>query len=414
MLNMFSSDSYFNYASGIYSKIKIDAENPNTTSAQSFWNSASLIPATLAEMAGSVLWLAKTIATNPHIQELEELENREDEELENRIKIQPHLPNMEDIRSVSLKTLHRQWKTNNEILIGILSCEIIPHIGFHGTNKDGLEGIMESKKSDLRNYKSDDWIYVASYTDQLDPITFLADLYTCAYKALGYMEENGGIFTVRTKCNSSMHKYIWTISNSFPDCKDHDSYEEKKFLQLINRKKSDEGDGDFDDTRNISISLCSKHNKPLIKTKHFFTACEFKLKFDPENYEKKILGVLKDNERVYSRKHLKNLYHSFYSLDPDTLQEYNYRYNLAKRFEMQEIIFKAFLHANIIDHENSHSSLLAEQQKGEELMQQFKQITKIKNDGKPYKLFMNIIFDSVKNKRIAEKRKKEHQHTLVK
>lgn len=222
---------------------------------------------------------------------------------------QPFIPNLEEIRILPTKELHHLWKINNEILIGIIARENIPRFGFHGTNHEGLVGIQKSKESK-------GLFYIAGYSAQsLNPTLFLRDLYTIAFKASNYIRDRGGLFTFSTEHAKVFHPYrIPILNKEFKLLENYDSFEVRQFFTQTTEKPE-----------------------------------QLFLTFNAQNYDKQVKGVLKEKKRVYSHRAMGNFYKAIYA--PTNKKENNdlCRWELAARFEMQEIIFQAFRHLGVID-----------------------------------------------------------------
>lgn len=186
-----------------------------------------VLPAVAATVTGSGLWLCGRV-----LEATSEIFSRVADFARPKAIFKPYIPSIDELEKLSIKDLHSIWRTNNETLIGFLETKKVPRIGFHGTNKNGIEGILNSDQSG--RYESEKF-WVASCRHQLDPITYLADLYTIAEKASCYKgvgDEEAGIFTVITKINENLDKYIGG-SYLIPNILDHDSLSDQKFLHRI-------------------------------------------------------------------------------------------------------------------------------------------------------------------------------------
>ena len=117
-------------------------------------------------------------------------------------------PTCEQVQELSVPALHRVWQENNLTLLGMVSQTQIPNIGFHGTTRDGVDGILKTRCSK-------GGLFVAACSSQeKNPISFLADLYTIVGRSLNYAQANvmhretGGIFLIDMSHRITKEDYL--------------------------------------------------------------------------------------------------------------------------------------------------------------------------------------------------------------
>lgn len=112
-------------------------------------------------------------------------------------------PSKEKFKTQSVFSLMDAWNKNNEILAGILATHKIGPIGFSGQGDDGLNKLLQTRRSSSKAMEG--YLWAAGYNYQLDPITFLADLNLIVDAAYCYAlsssnkSKYGGVFVVNTE-----------------------------------------------------------------------------------------------------------------------------------------------------------------------------------------------------------------------
>lgn len=297
---------------------------------------------------------------------------------QNSLGLNPHIPNMEELQNSPVEKVHALWRLNNETLLGIIAKKEIPQFGFHGTDERGMKGIQESRKSST----SGDYIWVASYDYQLDPITALADFYTIAEKGGGYSHDGGGVFTICTNNDQRCRKYIYSHTPSAwyrentPD-KDLNTEAESQFFELIWRNNYNDNTQYTDRVKKLrwngDDSLCS--------TKELFPAEEFHVKFNEYNYDETVKGILKTSDRAISIANMTQLYNlAQTAYEEGVKNEVNdswKKYCIAKRLWAQELIFDAFKNLGVMTPEKLQRKWKKYQGLGAECMQKIGEITNI-------------------------------------
>ncbi len=352
---MFSCSTHFNFAISTFSTV-YQNRNQGTCSTK-LVNGLKVIPALGALVTGSALWttqkvvsfaaglLTSTSDNKPHLAPRDSSLSARLHHVKHQI---PHIPSKEELEKLSEEELHRLWKMNNEALIGVIAREKIPKFGFHGTN--AAEEILKTKVS--KGYL--DEIYVAGYVAQLDPITFLADLYTIATKASAYGTD---CFVVRTDAARDYHKNINALRDMFEGDEKLDSEQDRAFLKFTWRNRG----SDMVTYQFTKEDLKEFSKSKMIPSKCFFPTSELKLKFNPENFDERIKGVLFEKKRICNSIYSKNVTGNYPKLI------------LAGRFRIQELILYAFEKIQVIK-ENSWQGY---QDVGEVLMRQIDRITKL-------------------------------------
>lgn len=311
----------------------------------------------------------------PHVQYL--FKKTETIRLAIPLPSQPHIPPIDEFNKSLLQQLQHLWHINNQTLMGIIAKKDIPKFGFHGTPMNGVEDILNSRTSGREG--CEDHIWVAGYSYQLDPITFLADLYTSANKAYSYAysENGGGIFTVLTE-NAREYKNIYhgnTGSHQFPSNK-FDTQTQKLFIKLIYRNHI----GDDTEKSVNREDLENFEEKKEINSSCLFPAVEQWLTFNPDNFKQRVKGVLKDDQRIYSHKQTDEAFRSFQSRAPlsySQIQNANIRLEFYTRFATQEIIFDAFEKLGVIHDDDLTHNWKTYLSCGAELMNQIDKVTKV-------------------------------------
>lgn len=287
-------------------------------------------------------------------------------------------PKMEEIEKSKFEDVHQIWRSNNEILIGMIQSCDIPHFGFHGTDKKGIDGIRHTK-----NPKGG-YIWVAGIDFHLDPISTLADFYSIIRKSSNYADD--GIFVVKTGTASFIDKAIWLYKGLRYREMDIDSPSDLHFLKLVDR--NGEGESSWRRLRwedcwwekagvDISPEMIREEwgikriipefqSRISIPTSKIYVADELHLSFDPQSYSSIVKGMIFNEDSLYPEKQVN---------DWNTTEDWK-KFVLAKRFKMQEILVKAFRFLSVIK-ETKPEELEKFKGIGKDLMNRAEEVTKV-------------------------------------
>ncbi len=184
-------------------------------------------------------------------------------------------PTEEQMSHLSDEKLRAIWMRNTATLIGMLATHTFRPFGFHGTSERGMKGICRDKMSK-------GIFYVAGIEGYHHPVSYLADLYTIASKALGYMSNGGGLFLIATdggeKYGFGIKKYIW--SNTHISIYLAEPKNDQRFLKLIYRGRSE----------NQPLLFSSTGTQIPIMEVNF--ADEMNIPLTNDNFSERVLGLL--------------------------------------------------------------------------------------------------------------------------
>lgn len=357
------SAPYLEYGIMVLSKSSADIRNYKYDPG----NVLKLIPATLALSIGSALWIAEKA--------IHFILYKQDHLFPSKVIL--HIPTIEEMRSQPLDKIQAVWRRNNEILLGLIQTNPIPKFGLHGTSRLGMEGIQNSKNS------RGEYFFIASYDYQLDPITFLADLYSIAAKASAYSRENGGIFTLLANDRKTLpvNKFISSNSLGFLP---QDSNSDNTFLNLVGRQQNCRYarkvlSGWFDRDRGNNDHILN--SQTILSTQDLLIANEYTRPFNPDTYDEVVKGVLAVNDLIFTEPVLNDFYEqtdlSMCKEDKALQAERYRRFVLGKRFRLQEIVIDAFKKLEVIKTSNSTHSWQELKVIGEDLMKSIDQVTQI-------------------------------------
>lgn len=255
-------------------------------------------------------------------------------------------PQIDEINNLSAEDIHRIWARNQDLLLGILASTKIPLVGFHGTGEAGIEFIQNTKQS--ASYKGlYDFIWVAGVKGPTDPITYLADLYVAANKARNYSSERGGIYVVDTQAADPL--LYKTIRSPAVDYVRQDAPNQKRFIDLVGRTWGER-------PREIGYNAGQ-----LITTQKVDLAFEMLLKFNPENFSERVIGLI-SMQTLY----LEDWCDCSYGKEKDALLD---------RLRLQMIIFKALEVLKILPMTKIDESAACHE-KGRNILEKLDNVTK--------------------------------------
>lgn len=272
-----------------------------------------------------------------------------------------HFPTMDEVRHLPVKDAHAIWSDNQQTLVGWIAENEIPHIGLHGTTKEGLKAIQKTHISRSKDRLMQ--IYIASRRYSLDPITDLADFHAIVRKVQHFEGQKGGILVVDAT-TAAEHVLPILDSGFFPRHVAHDTVNQRKFIDLIGRHAGN----NFHEAHLAKIDVLASGK---LMTLYVDNTYEYLLHFNPKSYSSVVKGVIKETETIYPAEEL-NLFVKRYR----HFREANPRNILAKRFKDQEVIvgalekFGFFSNPQTTPWRNYH-------QMGKELMNKVDEITQI-------------------------------------
>lgn len=252
-----------------------------------------------------------------------------------------YLPSIEELKTKPMKELHAAWTKNQHLLLGACALKQIPRFGFHGTTEQGYIGIQRSKRTKCSHF------FLAGYSYQLDPVTFLADLYTMARKARSYQNSNGAVLTISTdKTNSSVYsdyihsRRLWINSDLRYKDLAEDSEGQLIFNFHVDRCDAMEPPDDRPDSR----------SEYSIRTINIYPAVELLTHFSPATFKSRVKAVLPESQSQYKDEEIRQF---------QTKENWP-RWVLAKRLQHQELIIHAFHHLGVLNPNNKLQPLAHE------------------------------------------------------
>lgn len=142
-------------------------------------------------------------------------------------------PSVHQIGKMTSFSINEIYNKNLITLLSLMPKEKIPLIGFHGTDKTSMSEILKTKRSGKAGGR--EYLCIASYGDQSsDKVKFLAELYICAYKAIGY----GDSVLIVNATNAVINQTLGVGGGDEKECK-KDHLTHKIFAQIIKNCSTD-------------------------------------------------------------------------------------------------------------------------------------------------------------------------------
>jgi hypothetical protein len=262
------------------------------------------------------------------------------------------LPSFEELKTKPMKELHASWTKNQHLLLGACALKQIPRFGFHGTTEAGFVGIQRSKRTKCSHF------FLAGYSYQLDPVSFLADLYTMARKARGYQNTNGAVLTITAdRTNSSVYSdYI---------------HPRRLWINFDLRYKALAEDSQGQLIFNSRVDRCDQMEPPdhlpgstsdqSISTLNIYPAVELLTRFNPATFKSRVKAILPEAQSQYKDEEINQF---------QTVENWP-RWVLAKRLQHQELIIHAFHHLGVLNPNDKLQPLVQEGNKIERNAHQY-------------------------------------------
>jgi hypothetical protein len=191
-----------------------------------------------------------------------------------------YFPTIAEINESGLPEIHKIWSRNQETLTGILAEENLPRFGFHGTDVEGIRGILSTQLS--RSVKGD-FVWVAGFRYPVNPVAQLADLLTMARKAFTYTKGKGGVFVVDTTTAVPYGQSFTAPVTGLP----LDKAVHKRVFSLMER----DGKGPWMTT--------TPDGRMAVAEEAFLNVGEYHVHFNPETFGNIVKGLIWDKETLY-------------------------------------------------------------------------------------------------------------------
>lgn len=253
-------------------------------------------------------------------------------------------PTLESIITGNFEDSVQHWNRINAILIGMISSQRLPRIGFHSTNGDGVDSILASKATDRV-------FWLAGVQFNVNPILYLRDLYNAADKSLGYVAEEGGTFIVNCDKAFDVHDKPIAARVRLPE-NERLSVNERRFAALLSREIDDS-----EETRLTSLFYRKVWNGPFIQDQIPPLSVEQQHTFKKKNFPKRVRGLLAQSDSLYSLSQRI----AFFKRHPNRTENFPLVYLLTA----QELIMSALFAFGI---ESSREKLSEYESRGAELM----------------------------------------------